>query len=118
LEAKIAMLTPNPYGFCEIDTSGLLELMQAGEVALIDVRSENEVAYGMIAGARHIPLHLLPIRANEMNRGVPHVFYCRSGARSAQACAFMASQGHGKSINLQGGIMAWVQSGQGLAQAA
>lgn len=113
------MFNHNMYGFSEIDTSGLLKLLEKGEeVTLIDVRGEGEVAYGMIEGARHIPLHLLPLKANEINKDVPHVFYCRSGARSAQACAFMAAQGHGKSFNLQGGITAWVQSGLNLAKAA
>jgi rhodanese-related sulfurtransferase len=112
------MFNPNMYGFSEIDASGLLKLMENAEVALIDVRGEGEIAYGMIEGARHIPLHLLPLRVNEMNKDIPHVYYCRTGARSAQACAFMAAQGHGKSINLQGGIMAWVRSGLNLAKAA
>jgi rhodanese-related sulfurtransferase len=112
------MFTPNMYGFSEIDASSLLKLIGNSEVALIDVRGEGEVAYGMIEGARHIPLHLLPLKANEINKDIPHVYYCRTGARSAQACVFMAAQGHGKSINLQGGIMAWVQSGLNLAKAA
>jgi rhodanese-related sulfurtransferase len=112
------MFNSNMYGFGEIDASGLSKLLEAGEVALIDVRGEGELAVGMIAGARHVPLHLLPLKASEMDKDVPHVYYCRSGARSAQACAFMAGQGHHKSLNLQGGIMAWVQSGLGLAKAA
>lgn len=112
------MFNSNMYGFGEIDASGLLKLLENGEVALIDVRGEGEVAYGMIEGARHVPLHLLPIKAHEMSKDIPHVYYCRSGARSAQACAFMVGQGHRKSFNLQGGIMAWVQSGLGLAKAA
>lgn len=113
------MFNHNMYGFSEIDAGGLSALLEKGvELALIDVRGEGEVAYGMIEGARHVPLHLLPLKASEMNKDIPHVYYCRSGARSAQACAFMAAQGHGKSINLQGGVMAWVQSGLNLAKAA
>lgn len=112
------MFNPNMYGFAEIDAGGLLKLMENGEIDLIDVRSEGEVAYGMISGARHIPLHLLPLKANEMNRTAPQVYYCRTGARSAQACAFMAAQGHRQCYNLQGGIMGWVQSGLAVASAA
>ncbi|MFP5382365.1 MAG: rhodanese-like domain-containing protein [Gammaproteobacteria bacterium] len=41
---------------------------------------------------------------------------CRSGARSAQACAFMASKGYGNMHNLSGGIMAWARSGNALSQ--
>jgi rhodanese-related sulfurtransferase len=39
------------------------------------------------------------------------VFYCQMGGRSAQAAAFAAAQGLAKPANLQGGIMAWLQSG-------
>ncbi|MBS4099208.1 MAG: rhodanese-like domain-containing protein [Sulfuricella sp.] len=112
------MFNPNMYGFAEIDTSGLVKLMESGQIDLIDVRSEGEVAYGIIDGARHIPLHLLPLKASEMDRNAAQVYYCRTGARSAQACAFMAAQGHKQCYNLQGGIMAWMQSGQGLGRSA
>jgi rhodanese-related sulfurtransferase len=44
------------------------------------------------------------------------VIYCRSGARSAQACAFMASKGYGNMHNLAGGIMAWARSGNALSR--
>jgi rhodanese-related sulfurtransferase len=106
------------YGFKEIDVSGLRALAQEHPVVLVDVRGDTEVAYGMIEGAQHIPLHLLPLRAEEISKEVHTVFYCRSGARSAQACAFLASKGHSKVYNLQGGVMAWMQSGMGLAKVA
>jgi rhodanese-related sulfurtransferase len=93
-------------------------LSEKKNLALVDVRSDNEVAYGVIEGALHLPLHLLPIKADELDREVRTVFYCRSGARSAQACAFMAAKGHDNVYNLQGGIMAWMQSGLALAKAA
>jgi rhodanese-related sulfurtransferase len=35
---------------------------------LIDVRTEAEVAQGVIDGAIHIPLHLLPLRATDIRR--------------------------------------------------
>lgn len=112
------MFNPNMYGFAEIDAGGLMKLLENSEINLIDVRSEGEVAYGMIGGARHIPLHLLPLKATELDRNIPQIYYCRTGARSAQACAFMAAQGHKQCYNLQGGIMAWVQSGLALGKAA
>lgn len=106
------------YGFKEIDVSGLRALAEEHPVVLVDVRGDNEVAYGVIEGAQHIPLHLLPLRADEIGKDAHTVFYCRSGARSAQACAFLAARGHDKVYNLQGGVMAWMQSGQALAKVA
>lgn len=112
------MFGSHGYGFKEVDANGLQALMQEHATVLVDVRSDGEVAYGMIDGAQHIPLHLLPLKADEIGKDAHVVFYCRSGARSAQACMFMASRGYDKLYNLQGGIMAWAQSAQGLSRVA
>jgi rhodanese-related sulfurtransferase len=84
-------------------------------VSLIDVRSPEEVAQGAIPGSVNIPLHLLPLRLSEIADDTETVIYCRSGARSAQACAFLAAQGKTKVFNLRGGIIAWVQNGMAVA---
>lgn len=101
-------------GFKEIDALHVGEIASQGG-QLVDVRTEAEVAQGVIAGAIHIPLHLLPLRAADIPQDKPVVIYCRSGARSAQACAFMAAQGYDNMHNLSGGIMAWARSGQALS---
>lgn len=113
------MFGSNMYGIKEIDVNGLYALLsEKKNIALIDVRSDNEVAYGVIEGAQHLPLHLLPLKGDELDKDTHTIFYCRSGARSAQACAFMAAKGYNNVYNLQGGIMAWMQSGQPLAKVA
>jgi rhodanese-related sulfurtransferase len=101
-------------GYKEIDPAYVLELATKG-AHLIDVRTDAEVAQGLIDGAIHIPLHLLPLRAADIPQDKPVVIYCRSGARSAQACAFMAAKGYDNMHNLAGGIMAWARSGNALA---
>lgn len=106
------------FGFREIDVAGLKSLAAEKKVLLIDVRTEAEVARGMIDGAIHLPLHLLPIKADELDRERPIVFYCQSGARSAQACMYLAGRGFGNTYNLQGGILAWLRSGQALRAVA
>jgi rhodanese-related sulfurtransferase len=83
-------------------------------VHLIDVRTESEVARGIIDGAIHIPLHLLPLSVESIPQDKQVVVYCNSGARSAQACAFMSAKGHENMHNLSGGIMAWARSGKPL----
>ena len=103
-------------GYKDVDP-GYVEELAAKGGQLIDVRTEAEVAQGVIVGAIHIPLHLLPLRATDILQDRPVVIYCRSGARSAQACAFMASKGYENMHNLAGGIMAWARSGNALIQA-
>jgi len=98
-----------------IDRAELLRLQQAGPVTLLDVRTDPEVARGMIAGARHIPLQLLPERYTELDAGDQIVIYCQSGARSAQACGWLEAQGFTRVHNLAGGLGAWVREGQPLS---
>lgn len=98
--------------FKHISVNELLDMIEAGGVRLIDVRTDAEVARGMIPGAIKLPLHLLPMKIAELERGLPTVFYCQMGGRSAQASAFAAMQGLPNVHNLQGGILAWAQSGQ------
>lgn len=106
------------YPVSEVDAMQLQELLRAQreEVALIDVRTPGEVARGGIPGARNIPLHLLPLRANELAEDKSIVFYCHSGNRSAQACLYMMGRGRANVLNLRGGIIDWLQSGQAISQ--
>jgi len=99
----------------QIDISELEHLKQAGPVLLLDVRTDAEVARGVIAGASHIPLHLLPNRYTELKPDTVIVIYCQSGGRSAQACAWLGDHGFEKVFNLQGGITTWSREGLPLA---
>lgn len=96
----------------ELDANHLAE--RQDHVLLIDVRTQSEVERGIIKGAMHLPLHLLPLRAEELPRDKPIVIYCNSGARSAQACLFLVSKGFDHTYNLIGGILAWVGAGNTL----
>ncbi len=101
------------YGIKEVDVQFLHE--RKDDIHLIDVRTESEVAAGVIDGAIHIPLHLLPLKAGEIPQHKTVVIYCRSGARSAQACAFMQQKGYDNMHNLSGGIAAWARAGKPIA---
>jgi rhodanese-related sulfurtransferase len=98
-------------GFKNIGVAELQALFAQSGVCVVDVRTDAEIARGYISGAVKLPLHLLPIRLNELDRSLPTVFYCQMGGRSAQAAGFAAAQGFTKVYNLQGGITAWVKSG-------
>lgn len=102
--------------FRNVDAAELVELQKNGNIRLIDVRTDAEVARGIIPGAIHIPLHLIPVRMNEMDGSLPTVIYCQSGGRSGQACGFLAAKGWSDLSNLQGGILGWVSSGNPLTR--
>lgn len=81
------------------------------EVVLVDVRGPAETARGIIKGAKLVPLHLVPLSVDQFKGDQDIVVYCHSGARSAQACQFLAAQGLERLFNLEGGVMYWAGSG-------
>lgn len=79
------------------------------EALVLDVREDKEWAAGHIPHAKHIPLGQLSSRLNELekHKGKPVVISCRSGHRSARACALLKKSGFENVHNLAGGIIAW-----------
>ena len=94
----------------ELEPERVKELLDRGEVELVDVREQYEWDAGRIAGARHVELERLAGRADELPRDRPIVFQCRLGARSALATQAFRSSGW-EAYNLSGGIAAWVDHG-------
>ena len=98
--------------FQTIDAAKLKRLLEGGQPpTVVDVRSAGEVSGGTIRGAQHIELSTLPARLSEFDSDAPVVVICQSGARSAQACAYLAQRGFGQTSNLGGGIVGWVRAG-------
>jgi len=97
----------------EIDVLQLSSMMEneAESFRLIDVRSANEMVQGMVPGAEALPMHLVPLRVDELRESSKVVFYCQTGARSAQVCAFLQQQGVDQVINVRGGIVDWHRNG-------
>lgn len=77
---------------------------------ILDVRTPEEYAAGHLEGS-----HLLDIRnpegfmegADKLDKSKSYFIYCRSGARSAQACQLLDQMGVKATYNLEGGILAW-----------
>ena len=101
----------NMNGFRNITITELQEMMKQGDLLLLDVRTDAEVARGKIPQGDPLPLHLLPMRLPGMDKHATTVFYCQTGGRSAQAAAFAAANGFTDAYNLQGGILAWARAG-------
>jgi rhodanese-related sulfurtransferase len=74
---------------------------------LLDVRENWEFETCHIEGSAQIPMHLIPIRVNELEDDAEIVCICHHGARSMQVAAFLERNGFSNITNLTGGIHAW-----------
>ena len=77
---------------------------------ILDVRTDAEVADGIIAGAKHMDIYkgqefISEIEALDKSKN--YYVYCRSGNRSGQACAIMDQLGFKNAYNLEGGMLDW-----------
>lgn len=95
----------------EINVQELTDKIQSDDIYLLDIRSEMETAHGVIPGSKHMAMHLIPLKINDLPKDKEIVLYCRSGARSYHACSYLIQQGIDNVVNLRGGILSWAQSG-------
>jgi rhodanese-related sulfurtransferase len=87
-------------------------LMQGEKLNMIDVREPEEVAAGMIPGARHIPLGELPFRHDEIPQTGEIIIICRSGRRADRACEYLSAQGFRGLKNMTGGMLEWEKTAE------
>ena len=96
----------------EIDVAELKRRMDADDdYVLYDIRSEAEVVQGILPGSEHLAMHLIPLKMQDFPKDKEVILYCRSGARSYHACAYLQQQGITNAVNLRGGIISWAQNG-------
>jgi len=111
-----------------VDAGGPAEVVQLAAVEargflashpgalVLDVRNPDEWDddLGHIEGARQIPLPELESRLAEIEgwKEKPIVCVCRSGRRSQSAAELLRSSGYRQAMNLEGGMVAWRESGR------
>lgn len=87
-----------------------LSIADDENAVILDVRTDMELEQGMIPEALHIDIMNASHFMENVKRLDPdknYYIYCRSGARSAQACMIMNSLGYPNTFNLMGGILEW-----------
>jgi rhodanese-related sulfurtransferase len=84
------------------------------DAVLLDVRTSNEVAQGVIKNAVHIDFYdgSFMKELDKLDKSKPVLIYCRSGRRSAAAMSKMSELGFTEIYNLQGGIIEWANAGE------
>ncbi len=86
------------------------QLANDADAVIIDVRTEAEIAEGYIPSMKHMDIFNaggFMDAAKQMDSSKNYYVYCRSGARSGQACAILNSLGFKNAYNLMGGFMQW-----------
>jgi rhodanese-related sulfurtransferase len=83
---------------------------QTLESVILDVRTEEEFESGYIKGALNMDIRggadfLASIES--LDKSKSYFVYCRSGARSGQACQLMSQMGFSALYNLDGGVLSW-----------
>ena len=94
----------------EIDIPELARRVAEG-ARVIDVREPGEYVEGHVPGAELIPLGTVPDHLDRFTGDGPTYVICRTGGRSMRACELAADCGH-QVVNVTGGTMAWIASGQ------
>jgi rhodanese-related sulfurtransferase len=89
------------------------ELLRAGTVRLLDVRTPAEYETAHIPGAYNVPLDTLGEHAHEIRTRVnePVVLVCQSGNRARRAEEALRAAGLPQLHVLGGGMQAWTASG-------
>ncbi|NOY91602.1 MAG: rhodanese-like domain-containing protein [Deltaproteobacteria bacterium] len=91
------------------------QLGDSSRYRIVDVRGPDEFhgPLGHLPNAQLLPLPLLPRRLESLGlkHDEPVLLVCRSGGRSAQAAAYLVSQGYTSVHNLSGGMMRWQREG-------
>ena len=86
------------------------QLVNDTNAVILDVRTDNEIAEGVIANAIHIDIYKGQDFINEiedLDKSKNYYVYCRSGNRSGQACNIMEQLGFENTYNLEGGMLEW-----------
>jgi len=83
---------------------------QKPEMAIIDVRRDDEWRAGHIPGALHFHLGNLPGQLGDVPRGSPLTVICQSGYRASIAASMLAAAGRDV-IAVGGGMGDWIEQG-------
>ncbi len=100
--------------FTRIDVHEAKEMIDSGEVQVIDSREPHEHAEGHVPGSVLIPHMAILPQAEKLARDRPILFICKSGQRSAVAAEFAASLGITDLYNVEGGHDDWREAGYDL----
>lgn len=85
------------------------QLMNEGDVLLLDVRDEKEFKTGHIKGARSMPVNQIDKQIHDIEKYKDRdvVVYCDNGMRTNRVTGKLKKQGFSKLQTISGGLVGW-----------
>lgn len=101
--------SPSTAKYTDITVEEAKEIIEAGNVILVDVRTQEEYSEKHIDGAILIPNETITDNqpAELPDKDADILVYCRSGKRSSEAAKKLADMGYTNVYNMLGGINEW-----------
>lgn len=99
-------------GRCVLISAKDAESLISNDAIIIDIREDDEYARERILGAVNVPLSSWQSECfDSFSKDKPLIFHCQSGNRTKQSIEKIQALGWSQSYILDGGLMAWKQSG-------
>lgn len=93
-----------------ISSEAAEDLVERGDVTVLDVRSPQEYGDGHLRDSLNIrfdSLDVLPPELEKLDRDTPILAYCRTGNRARKSCAQLINNGFTNVYNMDKGILDW-----------
>ncbi|MGA2500869.1 MAG: rhodanese-like domain-containing protein [Tepidisphaeraceae bacterium] len=100
--------------YANVDPNQFEALSKRPNTVILDVRSAAEYADGHLPNAVNLDVNSpgFAESAAKLDKSRAYIVHCRSGGRSARACAELSGQGFTTLYNLDGGLTAWIAAGK------
>ncbi|HEY3175519.1 MAG TPA: rhodanese-like domain-containing protein [Candidatus Polarisedimenticolia bacterium] len=102
----------------EIDVATAASAIEAGGVAIVDVREPDEYRQGHVEGAVNVPRGVAEMGIPQVvpDRTTRIICYCAGGNRSALVADNLKQMGYDGIESMIGGFQAWARSGKKIAR--
>lgn len=86
------------------------KITSSSPINIVDVREDEEVALGVIPGAKHIPMGEIPNELDHFKEKETYYIVCAGGVRSAKVVEYLNDHNI-DAVNVEGGMNAWGDEG-------
>jgi rhodanese-related sulfurtransferase len=107
-----AYMSAIPEGYMSVSLDSFKEIMDTGEVVVIDVREAGEYEKGHVPGAINIPIRTLAQNLDKVPADKPVVVYCQSGFRAGMANSALHILGYENARAFAASYKGWTEAGE------